>query len=205
MGGERNNGRSQSRGQSYVLEAIGAAIIVLAGVTFAIQATAVTPLSMSTSSQHVENQERLMADTALEQAATNGSLKEAVLYWNPDNRTFQGAAAEGYLGTASPNRFGRLLNRTFRDQRIATNVEVVYSAPSGAKSRTMIYQGSPSNNAVTATHTLVLVDSDHLTADGYGNRTLNASDAAANFYAPDVSPDSQLYNVVEVRLVAWRM
>lgn len=201
---------SVTRGQTYVLEAIGAGILVLAAVVFTIQATAVTPLSVSTANKHIENQEQAMAETLLEQAASNGTLKEAVLYWNPDERKFQGAeTVQGYLDTSMdgppPNRFGYQLERVFADSRIATNIYVFYSTRSGTKSKTMVYQGTPSDNAVTATHSLLLVDADNLTASGYENHTLNATNTTVSFYAPDVFPDGRVYNVVEVRLVVWQM
>lgn len=194
-----------TRGQSYVLEAIAAGVIVVAGVIFAIQATAVTPLSVSTANEHVENQERAMAETVLERTAASGALKEAVLYWNPDNRTFYDAEPEGYLGESPPNAFGHELERVFTDARIATNVYVVYSRPSGQGLEPMVYQGTPSDNAVTATHSLVLTDDDTLSAPGYDEYTLNATNDTDGFYARDVVSDGRTYNVVEVRLVAWQM
>lgn len=205
-GGPRSDGRrpSNGRSQSYVLEAIAASVVVLTAVVFAIQATAVTPLSVSTANQHIENQERSTADSMLEQATVNGSLRTAVLYWNPDNRTFANASAEGYLGRHPGNRFGELLDRTFGEANVATNVEVVSIGAAGPSRKPMIYQGVPSESAVSASHTLVLMDSDNLTAPGYSNHTLNATNATGNFYTSDTVPAGPVYAVVEVRIVVWR-
>lgn len=198
------------RGQSYTLESIAASLVVLSAVIFAIQATAVTPLSVSTASQHVENQERDQAETVLDMSAVNGTLRSAVLFWNAENRTFVNATAEGYLGRTPNNGFGRQVERIFSDSQIAVNVYVGYGTPRGLGSQTMIYQGTPSDNAVSSTHTLVLMDEDHLHGP-FSNQTLNgttnpvARSPGVAFYAPDIAPRGSVYNVMEVRIVAWRV
>lgn len=197
-------GVSDDRGQAYVLGAVGAGIIVLSAVIFAIQATAVTPLSVSTASQHVENQERELADTALTQAAENGTLRDAVLRWNPDNGTFVNATARGYLGRTPDNGFGRQLDRVFNDEQIAVNVYVRYGTSAGLKRRPMVFQGNPSDNAVSASQTLTLMDRENLRGPR-SNETLNGTNPTGSFYAPDVAPNGSVYNVVEVRIIAWRM
>lgn len=206
-------GHDGDRGQSYALESIAASLVVLSAVIFAIQATAVTPLSVSTASQHVENQERELADTVLDQAAENGTLQSAVLFWNSENRTFVNATAEGYLGETPNNSFGGQLDRVFSDSQIAVNVYVGYGTTSGLRRETMIYQGTPSDNAVSESHTLVVMDEDHLRGP-FSNQTLNGTQEPLAhpsetpgfaFYAPDIAPNGSVYNVVEVRIVAWRM
>lgn len=202
--------RRRGRGQSYVLEALGASVIVLAAVVFAIQATAVTPLSVSTASQHVENQERLQAETMLDSAARNGTLRAGLLYWNPENETFVDATQQWYVGDIPdppPNEFLAMLDRVFSDAQIATNVYVTYSTTDGTGRQRLLYQGVPSDNAVSAGRTVVLYDRDNF-ADGTGfeNQTLNdTSTPGFDFYAPNVDPNSPVYNVMEVRIVVWRM
>lgn len=196
--------RTDGRAQSYTLEGIAAGILVLSTVVFVIQATAVTPLSVSTASQHVENQERELADTALAQADVNGTLQQALLYWNPANRTFVNATANGYVGRTPSNGFGRLLERVFSDEQIAVNVYIGYNTSNGLKRQRLVYQGTPSDNAVSAGHMLTLMDADNLTGP-YSNRTLNGTNATPTFYAPDMAPNGSVYNVVEVQIIAWRM
>lgn len=206
MSGNATSRRRDDRGQSYVLEAIGASIIMVSAVVFAIQATAVTPLSVSTASQHIENQQQATAETLLDQAAANGTLQDAMLNWSDDDRRFHNASTEGYyVGEPPDNAFGDLLNRVFSSERIATNVYVGYDTPNGRKATPYVYQGTPSDNAVVASHSLVLTDGMNLTAPGQENRTLNATNATASFYAPDVMPNGTVYNVIEVRIVVWRM
>lgn len=211
MGGQGTRATCGSgRGQSYVLESIVAGLVVLSAVIFALQATAVTPLSVSTASQHVENQEREQADTLLDMAAVNSTLQSAVLNWNSENRTFVNATAEGYLGRTPNNSFGHQIERVFSDSQIAVNVFVGYGTTSGLGRQTMIYQGTPSDNAVSSSHTLVLMDEDHLRGP-FSNQTLNGTKNATAqtpgfaFYAPDIAPNGSIYNVLEVRIVVWRM
>lgn len=193
------------RAQAHTLEAFTAALLLVGGVIFALQATAVTPLSASTSNQHIENQQRLVANDLLSAAAENGSLRESVVYWNNSTNGFADSGSLGYYTHGGPpNEFGRLLNGTFRDRRIAFNVYVAYHTDTSVRRRTMVYMGSPTDNAVVATQTVTLFNDTPLSAPG---STLNVSEADANgeFYASDVSRGNSLFNVVEVQIVTWRM
>ena len=70
------------RGQIYTLEAVIAAVLLVSSLVFALQVTAVTPLSASTSNQHIENQQRASASGVLTAAEEAGILQDAVLFWN---------------------------------------------------------------------------------------------------------------------------
>lgn len=192
------------RGQAHTLEAFMAALLLISGVLFALDATAVTPLSASTSNQHIQNQQLSVANDLLATAAANGTLQEAVLYWNTSTDSFDGTGSDGYYTAGPPNAFGKTLNETFHDERIAFNVYVSYWKGSTRKEQPMTFMGSPSDNAVTASRTVTLYNDTALTAPG---ETKNVSTAAVdgNFYASDSAPGSELFTVVEVRIVAWRM
>lgn len=193
------------RGQAHTLEAFMAALLIVSGVLFALDATAVTPLSASTSNQHVQNQQRSAANDVLATAAANETLREAVVYWNTSSDRFEGATGDGYyVAGGPPNAFGEALNDTFLNESIAFNVYVVYWEGSVRKERPMTFMGSPSDNAVTASRTVTLFNDTELSAPGQSS---NVSTAAANssFYATDVERGGELFNVVEVRIVAWRM
>jgi len=191
-----------TRGQAHTLEAFAAAILLVAGLTFALQATAVTPLSASTSNQHIENQQRAVATDLLETSAANGDLAEAVLYWDPDNATFASSHPEFeyYTQSGPPTGFGETLDETFLDRQVAFNVNVRYETPNGTRAQRMVYMGSPSDNAVTATRTIPVTNGTTLTAPG--SRTETVSNDA--FYAPDIGSGAA-YNYLEVRVIAWRM
>lgn len=181
-----------------------AALLVVSGVLFALGATAVTPLSASTSNQHIQNQQELAANDLLATAAANGTLRESAVFWNTSTDTFHNADENGYYRDGPPTAFGRALNETFSDERVAFNLYVRFWRGESKHERPITYMGSPSDNAVTATRGVVLYDDTQLTAPGESTTVANAS-AAGDFYAPDVAPENRLFSVVEVRIVAWRM
>ncbi|UPV99640.1 hypothetical protein M0R88_14095 [Halorussus gelatinilyticus] len=200
-----NRVRTRSRGQVHTLEAFTAALLVVSGVLFALQATAVTPLTASTSNQHIENQHRTAAADVLSAGAENGTLRPAVTFWDPDDSAFVAAGSRGfYTNGGPPNAFGAALNDTFgglstAGRRIAYNVEVRYRTPDGdTRKQTMVYMGSPSDNAAAATRTVVLADDTPLSG-------ASGNVSSANFYAPDAAPNASFYNVMEVRIVVWQM
>nr|WP_321170906.1 hypothetical protein [Halobaculum sp. DT55] len=197
------------RAQAHTLEGFAAALILLSGVLFALQATAVTPLTASTSNQHIENQQGAVAEGVLAAAEANGTLAPAILHWNSSGDRFidsgEGGVYENANSAFSATAFGETLNRTFGDERVAYNVELRYRTVSGGQGRTrVVYMGSPSDNAVAASRTATLYDDDRV--DG-GSRTLEtvASDPDREFYAGDADPDGPLYGVMEVRIVVWRI
>ena len=204
------------RAQAHTLEAFAAAAVLLASVGFALQVTAVTPLTASTSSQHIENQQGAVAAGVLAAAEENGTLRETVLYWNASGRQFWNADFHGrYVGGGPPTAFGETLNRTFLDRGIAVNVHVAYVQSDGNRRRhRLAYLGQPTEHAVTASRTVTLYDDDRLyrtnastgVTEPYGG-TLTEVAAAPDegFYVPDVDPDGGVYNVVEVEVTVWRM
>jgi len=207
-----------NRGQAHTLEGVMAGLILLSALTFALQATAVTPLSASTSSQHIENQQQATAESVLAAAAENGSLKRAVLFWGYDSTDEEYEFLEAdngpfYTSKVPPNVFGRMLTRSFNGRGIAFNVYVVYQAPGGGERRQpIIYRGEPSDNSVTASEMVTLVDDDvlfekDLSSDGdrIAEPTTTVISETDNFYAPDAAPNSDLYNVLKVEVVTWRM
>lgn len=208
-----------NRGQIHTLEAFVAALLIVGALLFASQATAVTPLSASTSNQHIENQQRAMASDLLAITADNRTLHEAMTYWN--------ASADGddpshFRHAAEPNRThytdvppaGNPLRAplidAFEEGVHAYNIELVFRTPSGdTDSILMVRMGTPSDNAVTATETIVLFDDDPFSWES-GNPTYENISEARNtseddFWAPDLDEEATLYTVVEVRITVWRM
>ena len=188
-----------SRGQAHTLEAIVAGVLLLTSVLFALQITAVTPLSASTSNQHIENQQQAGAEGVLSIAAENGELKDAVLYWNRTSQRFHNGTVNGYYTKSMPTPFGRMLERSFADRGIAYNV---YVSTYGTNQRdAMIYQGEPSDNAISASRSLVLTNSTRLlTSEMEPGVKINET----NFYASNIGA-SGYYNTIEVQVVVWRI
>ena len=209
------------RGQAHAVEGIVAGLLLLASLVFALQVTTVTPLSASTSSQHLENQQESVADGVLAAAAEAGALKPAILYGSDqasgaDNGRFAFHDTTDdvyYQGGAPTNRFGGILDRMLGERGLAYNVYVRYQTTGGGTNRQrMVYQGYPSDNAVAAQRTVTLYDDDALyepdgdadTDDAARPTTQILASAGDDFYAQDAASGSGLFNVVEVEVVVWR-
>jgi len=194
------------RGQAFTLEAITASLLLVGGLVFALQATAVTPLSASTSSQHIENQQQAAADGVLTTGLEDGSLRQALLFWNDsaNNGTggFHNASGRGfYVDKTPPNAFGQSLNRTFTSRNIVVNVYVYYEGNGREKRQRMVYRGEPSDNAVAASTTVTLYEGVTLYAeDGSRAATTITNDT---FYAPNATAGGA-YNTLRVEVIAWR-
>jgi hypothetical protein len=194
------------RGQAHTLEGVTAALLLLSSVVFALEMTAVTPLSASTSSQHIENQQKETARGVLAVAANSGALKRSVLMWNESAETFNGTGDLGYYtNDPPPNAFGDILDRSFDRNGVAYNIYLTYMASDDQRqTRRLVYRGVPSDHAVEATWTVVLLDDDNLyNRDGEATGTTVAD--ASSYFAPDTSEKSSVFNVVRVEVVAWRI
>lgn len=194
------------RAQAHTLEGITAAMILLSGLVFALQVTAVTPLSASTSNQFIENQQRASASGMLATAEANGTLERAVLYWNDSADRFHGTEEFDYYTNAGPpNTFGAMLNRTFGGKGVAMNVYFTVLDKSGDIRRVrVVYRGEPSDNAVAATRMVTIHDDDPLYDETETETSVNVTQSDG-LYMPDADPDSGVYNVVKVEVIAWRM
>lgn len=151
------------RGQAYALEAITAGVLLVGALLFALQATGVTPLSASTSSQHIENQQQVTAEGALAAAVEEDAIRVAVLNWNATNQSFYNTSERYHVHGGPPNEFGEILNRTFDSRGIVFNVYVIYQRSGEDRTRQrMVYRGEPSDNAVAASTVVTLYDDDVL-------------------------------------------
>ena len=193
-----------NRGQVHALEAVVGGLLLLTSVAFALQITAVTPLSASTSSQHIENQQQSSAEGVLAGAAANGEIERAILAWNESDESFYNTTSrQYYTSRAPPNAFGERLERAFGQNGIAYNVYLTYNASGSSATKRMVYRGAPSDNAVRTSRSVVLTDDDHLYNHTGGQRPKQLK--GSKFYAEDVSPGSSVYNVVRVEVVVWRI
>lgn len=199
--------RRRDRGQGHTLEAVAAAFLLIASVGFALQMTAVTPLSASTSSQHLENQLRFAGSGVLGSTAETGDLSKAVRYWNESNARFFDAPDGGYYTNDPPNNaFGHALNRTLDERNVAYNVYLVYEKPGGAVvEKRLMFRGEPTDHAVRSSRTVTIMDRDPLVdRDGTENGTVSVSESDT-YFLPDAKPGRPVRNVVRVEVVAWRI
>ncbi|WP_459192373.1 DUF7288 family protein [Halosimplex sp. J119] len=204
--GKPRRGRDRdNRGQAHTLEGVTAGLIILSAVVFALEMTAVTPLSASTSSQHIENQQEATARGVLASAAETGALERALLSWNATSKQFYETPQVGYFTTgAPPNDFGTTLERSFDRQGIAYNVYLRYQGADGEiRVQRYVHQGQPSDHAVRATWALSLMESDEI-RDENGDPTGTAVSDESTYFAPRQSSAS-VYNVINVEVVVWRI
>jgi len=194
--------RPDDRGQAHTLEAFTAALLLVAGLIFATQATAVTPLSASTSNQHVENQAEIAAQDVLTTTKASGDLTAALLYYD-----------DGFVNAGSSGTYAGLpddpdhplrgpLKEAFDDRRIAFNVAVYYPDDGDTADTTMVDMGSPSDNAATASTRVALYADDRF---GEDDEFVLADDGPEEYFADPVGGSDTLYTVVEVRITAWQM
>lgn len=202
------------RAQAHTLEAFAAALLLIASVLFAMQVTAVTPLSASTASQHIENQQQAVADGLLSQAEAEEEIRPTLLYWDPEDGAFHGTKERGfYTGDGPPTWLGERLKGEFRDRGIVYNLRVTYLDPDGSReTKRIVYAGEPSDHAVSATRIVTLYDDDVLYEEGEGKGEptgMTLADVTENetatFYAPNLDAEDPVYNVVEIEVIAWRM
>ncbi|SEU10783.1 hypothetical protein [Natrinema hispanicum] len=188
---------TDTRGQAFTLEAITGAIILLLIMLVALQSTVITPLSASTANQQIEKQNRALANDAIDIGAETNSITPVILNWNESGKRFkrtEGTDRPYYTqGVPDDFEFGELLNESLSSEDIAYNMYVEYQSEENEKIKdtTVVYQGEPSYNAATATKTIFLHDS--------------TIDSESESYIKDIHDDSELYNVVRVRIVVWRM
>ncbi len=199
----RRSGPDSSRGQAYTLEAVAAAMLLLASLLFALQVTAVTPLTGSTSSQHIENQQARIAEGVLAAENENDTIVPTLLYWNESGSRFHNTSRDTYTAGGPPTVFGSVLNQTLGDRNIAFDLHVYYVGQNGAREkRAIVDLGEPSDHASRASRMLTLYDDDRVLA---ANGTEQGTLAETDYFAPDAAPNNRIYNIVEVEVVLWRM
>jgi len=202
--------------QMHTLEGFGAAILLFLVLIFAVQATSITPLTSSAANQHVEaqlqfyGQDILAAMDYKESASDMTTLKRAIVTWNGTAHNWNGSAyvMNGNTNYRMDNLFTRTLSAILIPRSIAHNVEIGYldSSTWNSTPRYMLKQcastgtggmlcsGIPSDNAVIVSRALVLHDQDVNTSLFYSNTGIGDLDNSSGFY-----------NVVDVRLILWRM
>jgi hypothetical protein len=189
------------KAQMHTLEGVAAATIMLLVIVYAIDATSMTPLTSSTANVHVETELQVLGQDILggldyAEPGYNSKLKNDVLRWNGSEYTWNGTNYTDKLNTANPplnNNLTNITNAILVTQGIAHNVELTFLANNGTTYTTqrMIYNGDPSENAVIVSRKIVLHSSDNPNK----NNTL----------LTDISPSTDLYNIVDVKLILWRM
>ncbi|HIH43736.1 MAG TPA: hypothetical protein HA257_01220 [Candidatus Methanoperedenaceae archaeon] len=193
------------RAQMQTLESLIASSIIVMVMVFTIDATTLTPLTSSTANVHVEAELMALGQdifSVLDYPVNPGEispLKSDILGWNGNTTVWNGSAYNilnytnpGDVNYSMSNNVTGLTSRIFVPRGIAHNLQVTYIFQGGTSTKAIIWNGDPSNNAIVVSRKIVIHDSE--VSSGYSSRT-GIQDVDA----------SVLYNVVEVRLVLWRM
>ncbi|MCZ7383711.1 MAG: hypothetical protein O8C63_03055 [Candidatus Methanoperedens sp.] len=193
------------KAQMHTLEGVAAATIMLLVIVYAIDATSMTPLTSSTANVHVETELQVIGQDMLgaldyAEPGYNSKLKNDVLTWNGKEYTWNGTkymekGNASYLQNNLTNNLTNLLNATLITQGIAHNVELTFLANNGTTyvTQRMIYNGNPSENAVIVSRKIAL-HNDDINKTKLPNNPIN-----------DIDSSTDLYNIVDVKLILWRM
>jgi len=206
------------RGQAFALEGIIAAVIVASALILGIQAVDIEPL---TSGNERTNEElRTQVADALEVASETGerfgpadepgALREAATCVGRDedgNIVPNPSAADPESGAA----FGSVLGASLEEDT-SYRVLLEYpnaSASDGVRTAVLVNESIPRIDSVTVTRQIPLYDSDKIrgteSCDTLSGEPTLEKDLSIGFYVEeDQHSDSELYAVVQIRVIAWR-
>lgn len=205
---KRRNPTLSINGQAFTLEGVVASMLIISvALIFSLQITAITPLSASTSSQHIENQQAELAQGTLE-TATRDELAQMLLYWNASGGQFHNSDADGLYRVNPPANaeFAQRFEDVLIQKGIGVNIELTYynNATTYADTTTTYFSsGKPSDNAYTVERRVPIYEDDPI-YDASGNPT-GQNVTETNLYIDNVYEDSELYNIVVIRMTVWRI
>lgn len=201
------------RAQAYTLEAVISAALVIGALYVATQSAALTPLSASNTDHQIQYQERMHATDLLDTTRDTGSMREALLHWDPEQETFIGSPPQQahYIAPNQNVRFGSLLHGVFIERQVALNVDISWLSDGSVQTVRHINMGTPSDNSVSATQTITLFNSDtvnYTTENGTKKKaTLEeiSNDDELGFYTDEAQDSEYIYRVIKIRLTVWRI
>ena len=180
--------------QLYTVEGIAAGILMLIIVIFVIKGAPLSSSTSSSSNKNVEAQLEMTGQdilTILEYGpdGIDSPLKEAIMEW--DGNEFDGQNIVYPLTLRE--KLADPLVEALGNEGIAYNLEVSYNTAEGISNRKMLWNGKPSDNAVTVTRKVVLHNNDL--------KDENLRDIITDLDGGD----TDFYNAVMVRLTLWRI
>jgi hypothetical protein len=211
------------KGQTYTLEAVAAAIIMIVALSVIVETSSLTPLSSSFTNQHVKLELQNIGNDILmtldETPAMNNTsginetsvsvpslLKRSVIDWAVfsyyDTYTWNGSTFVSQYNI-SIKQLNTSLSKTLKfaltENSIAYNVEVSYPDINGTiNTAKMIWNGDPSENSVIVSRFIVLHNNP--------NELPPDHDRFDDYiFMPDIGGGTNLHTVIEVRLTLWVM
>lgn len=202
------------RGQTFTLEALVGVILMLAAVAFALQAVSISSNTASIADSELRGQQAGLAEGVLERSAENGDLQAVVLYWNESTQEFHGADGQenyyispGRHSTFGNTTFGESLGAILDDSQIRYNINLHYrGANDSQETQRLVESGTPSKDAVRIIETVTLTNDTTLVDESEQPReNVTLGTVGEGFYAPDVSEEEDLYNVIRMEVVLWQI
>ena len=203
---------STSRGQAFTVEAIVASLVIIGTLVLISQTAAVAPLQSEAQSQTIQEETATLSSDLLETSAKLETLHEAMLQWDPNQRTFDGTQ-ERYDHYQTPPRdvtFGKAISEVFTTREYLVNVDLVWATPHGTETQQYLHMGTPDEDAVTTSHTVTLMNDDTVSyARGGTSRSTTLGDMAKSdseeFFAQPSSRGRATYQSVNVRMTVWEL
>lgn len=207
--------KTDDRGQAFALEGIIAAVIVASALILGLQAVDLEPLTSG--DDRTNEQLRTQVADALDVAAESGdatapterpnALREAVTcVRREDGETVPNPTAVDPEGST---QLGTIIDSTLDDE---FNYRIVLEYPNETAAngveRTVLRETElPSQSTVTVTRRIPLYESDKIRGNEdcgelSGEPTLE-EDRGLGFYVDNQDLDSELYAVVQLRVIAW--
>jgi hypothetical protein len=195
------------RGQAYSLEGVIGAIIIASALVMGLQAVSIEPFTDGGPGQGIDTRVQ-MTDT-LDVLEDQDALRTGLLCLGGTNET---TPHEGVVSTnPTVDPVGTILNRT-ASTTAEYNIYVAYQNETGGINQTLIGSRSqPTGSTVTVTREIVLFDSDpvfELDEDTLScvedTQYDNLGDVPDDdIYLHNQNESSDLYSVVQVRVIAW--
>ena len=195
------------RGQTFTVEALLAAILIIATVGFALQAVAITANTASGGDTELRSQQAGLVGGVLDTAISNGDLERTLLAWNTSEQQFHDADPEdGYFIASPPNTsFGAALDDALNESYIRYTINLRYQTPEGETAvQPLVESGSPNDDGIRMTRTVTLYDDHTLVDENESSTSMTLEAVEEDFYAPNVAPDGPVYNVLEVEVILWQ-
>ena len=178
--------------QLYTVEGIASAMLLVLVVIFVVKAAPMTPNTSSAAHQYLaaqletQGQDLLIILDYTPEGSLNSPLKQSILDWT--GVQFEG---QNEVRIPSVNYIAGMLKEVMGDAGIAYNLELSFDTPTGVATYGMLWNGKPSDNAVTVSRKIILHDDEGV----------KATDKI-----PDMdSNTTRFYNIIDVRMTLWRM
>lgn len=194
--------KDSDRGQAWTFDALLMLALMVGGIIYATQLLP-THDNRAVAEDLVEAQLEQDVSDLLAVATATGDLRSATVYWDDTNGRWVDSGSAGVYTRAPPGHpLDIPLSSIFDTNAIGYNIEIVYQTVDGESDvHRMYYQGTPGAHGISVSSTIVLYDDTSLSSPSSQVPLVDTS----NFYAPDVFQDSPKYNVIQVRIIAWKL